>query len=97
MGQNSNLLQLLDDLSILQDLPYTNTMIETWENNLIKLLETEYGQESLYYQKLQYIMNKGFWRPTKGDPRGNASTPYTYQKEYKDQILEYKSFIISLK
>ena len=81
----SSLLELVKGIKDLEQLPYDNLEIEKWENKLLDILSSQSGKESDYH-KILHKIEVSFWRPTKGDPRGSASTPWLYQQEYIEYL-----------
>ncbi len=79
----------------LEKLQFNDKHIPFLENQMLNKIEIRYGKDSSVYQDLLYLTRQGFWRPERGDPRGSASCPSLYQREYKNQISKYKNLLFT--
>lgn len=86
---------LIAQIPKLKNLPYENMDFTKWENTISELLRRN-SHYRIYYKRFLDEANYAYWRPGKADPRGSASTPQLYQREYQQQIERYRALLEDL-
>jgi hypothetical protein len=72
---------------------FNNREISQWESESLHIIENLYGKSSSIYREFISLTKQGYWRPSKGDPRGSAACSRLYQKEYMEHISKYKNLL----
>jgi hypothetical protein len=93
IAKDTELKELLEEITTLERLPYNNMKISEWESRVLKLLEAELGNDSDCYKQFLYQTQHGFWRPGTIDPRMIIVSPEFYQQEYMDQVQGYRDIL----
>lgn len=91
--KDTELKQLLEEISMLEKLPYTNNKISDWENRVLELLEKGMGKDSDCYKQFHGQTQQGFWWRPNVDPRMIIVSQELYQQEYTDHLNLYKKIL----
>ena len=85
--------EIVNILSEMDKLQFNDRKVSQLENQLLAELELLYGRDNHLYKEFYFLTQQGFWRPEKGDPRGSASCPRFYQKEYRAHLSRYRRLL----